>query len=262
MSKAIVFTSGKGGVGKSTLTLSVGKELCALGNKVVLVDTDIGLNNLDVLMDVEQKIFYDLTDIIENRCRLSQALIEDNVVKGLYLLPSVRGYDQCKANGQNFREVVLRLKNIFDFVLIDCPAGIEFGFHRSVQAADEAIVVTSPHLSALKDAAKVAALIGSYKLKAKLVINRYRGDLLLNGESLSVEEITDAMGVDVLGVIPEDDDINLISSGEKISKRSPGKIAISMLAHNINYGTDDIYDVTKKYRGFLGAIKRKLRGKV
>lgn len=258
MSKAIVFTSGKGGVGKSTLTLSVGKELNALGAKVVLVDTDIGLNNLDVLMNIERYIMYDISDVIENRCRLTQALIGSD---GLYLLPSIKSYEACRADGQSLREIVVRLKTTFDYVLIDCPAGIELGFHRAVASADEAIVVTSPHLSALKDAAKVAALIGSYKLRARLVVNRMRGDLLLSGESLSAEEISRAMGVEVLGVVPEDDEINMLSSGGEMP-RHRGESAIRMLASNIMYDASELFDVTKKYRGFWGGLKRKLRGKV
>ncbi len=262
MSRAIVFTSGKGGVGKSTLTLSVGRALSELGCRVALMDTDIGLNNLDVLMEAERNIIYDLTDVIENRCRLSQALIEDKKCKGLYLLPSAHSYEQCHADGQSLKEIVRRLKASHDFVLIDCPAGIEYGFHRAVAAADEAIVVTSAHLSALKDASKVAALIRSYKLEAKLVINRLRGDMLLKGEALTVEEIRDAMNVDILGVIPEDDCINLVSSGGALDRRGDGHNAVKMLANNIYYSTGEIYDATKKYRGFFGGIKRKLRGKI
>ncbi len=262
MSRAIVFTSGKGGVGKSTLTLGVGRALADIGCRVAIIDTDIGLNNLDVLMGVENKVIYDITDVIENRCRLSQALIADGDGNGLFLLPSSHGYEQCRGDGQSFREVVMRLKASFEFVLIDCPAGIEFGFHRAVAAADEAIVVTSAHLSALKDAAKVAALIGSYRLPCKLVINRVRGDLILSGETLTVEEIKNSMNVDVLGVVPEDDRINSISCGSSSIGRGDGKNAVKLLASNI-YGTsDDIFDATKKYRGFFGGLKRKLRGKV
>lgn len=261
MSRAIVFTSGKGGVGKSTLALGVGRALSELGAKVALVDTDIGLNNLDVLMGVEHGIIYDITDVVENRCRLSQALVRDRQ-SSVMLLPSTHSYEQCRADGQNFKEIVTRLKANFGFVLIDCPAGIEFGFHRAVSAADEAVVVTSAHLSALKDASKVAALIRSYRMPAGLVINRMRGDLLLGGEILSVREIADTMNVEVLGVVPEDDEINLVSSGAVMSKRSDGKSAIKLLAKNIYTSTNELYDITKKYRGFFGGIKRKLRGKV
>ena len=262
MSKAIVFTSGKGGVGKSTLTLSVGRALAEIGCRVALIDTDIGLNNLDVLMSVEHSIIYDLTDVIENRCRLSQALIEDKLTRGLFLLPSAHSYEQCHADGQSLKEVVSRLKSTFDYVIIDCPAGIEFGFHRAVAAADEAVVVTSSHLSALKDASKVAGLIRSYMMPVRLVINRVRGDMLLSGDTLSVEEIRSAMNVDVLGVVPEDDDMNMVSSGGRVVRKSDGWSAVKLLAHNIYSASGEIYDVTKKYRGLFGGIKRKLRGKV
>ncbi len=254
MAKAIVFTSGKGGVGKSTLTLGVGKALCALGCRVVLMDTDIGLNNLDVMLNVEKNIIYDIKDVIDGRCRLMQALVDAG---GFYLLPSSHSYEQCMADGQSLKEVVVRLKASFDYVLIDCPAGIEFGFHRAISAADEAIVVTTAHLSALKDASKVASLISSYHMPARLVINRVRGDMLLDGSTLSLSEISSAMGVDVIGAVPEDDSLNLCRSN-----RSEGNNAIKMIAKNLHLGTDEVYDVTKKYRGLFGGIKRKLRGKV
>ncbi|MCH5164298.1 MAG: septum site-determining protein MinD [Clostridiales bacterium] len=262
MSKAIVFSSGKGGVGKSTLTLSVGRALADMGHRVALMDTDIGLNNLDVLMGVERSIIYDVTDVIENRCRLSQALIADKLSPSLFLLPSAHSYEQCHADGQNFKEIVSRLKATHDYVFIDCPAGIEFGFHRAVAAADEAIVVTSAHLSALKDASKVAALIRSYKIPVQLVLNRVRGDMLLSGETLTVEEIGETMNVQILGVVPEDDAINMVSSGASQIRRGDGRSAIKLLAQNICSSSSELYDATKKYRGLFGGIKRKLRGRV
>lgn len=255
MAKAIVFTSGKGGVGKSTLTLGVGRALALLGCKVVLLDTDIGLNNLDVMMNMERNVVFDITDVIDNRCRLSQALI--NAGGGLFLLPSAHNYEQCSADGQCVREVVSRLKSSFDYVLIDCPAGIEYGFHRAVAAADEAVVVTTAHLSALKDASKVAALIASYRMSARLVLNRVRGDMMLSGETLSVEEIADAMGASIAGIIPEDDGLNKCEM-----KKGEGANAIKLLARNLHFGTNELFDTTKKYRGFFGGIKRKLRRKL
>ncbi len=254
MAKAIVFTSGKGGVGKSTLTLGVGRALYALGCRVVLMDTDIGLNNLDVMVGAERNVIYDIKDVIDGRCRLNQALID---VNGVSLLPSSHSYEQCMADGQSLKAVVVRLKTTFDYVLIDCPAGIEFGFHRAISAADEAIVVTTAHLSALKDASKVAQLIYSYRIPAKLVINRVRGDMLLSGSTLSIGEISSAMGVDVIGAVPEDDSLNLCRTS-----KSEGSEAIKLIARNIHFNTSEMYDVTKKYRGLLGGIKRKLRGKV
>lgn len=258
MSRSIVFTSGKGGVGKSTLTLGVGRALAEAGRKVVIIDTDIGLNNLDVLMNVESKVIYDLTDVIAGRCRLSQALIGDCKSR-LSLLPSTHSYSECLIDGQNLKAVINRLKTSYEYVFIDCPAGIEYGFHRAVSAADEAIIVTSAHLSALKDASKVASLIKSYKIPVSLALNRIRGDMLLSGETLSIEEISEALGVKILGVVPEDDEINMLSSGGEPHKRCDGSKAIKMLADNIHYGACDIYDVAKKYRGFFGGIKRRLK---
>ena len=259
MHRAIVFTSGKGGVGKSTLTLSVGRALAEMGRTVALMDTDIGLNNLDVLMNVEQSVVYDLVDVVNNRCRLSQALVADKADSRLVLLPSAHSYNECFADGQSLRAIVARLKASFEFVLIDCPAGVEYGFHRAVAAADEAIVVTSAHLSALKDASKVAALVKSYRLPVSLVLNRVRGDMLVGGDSLTVGEIADAINMNVIGVVPEDDGVNMISSGGDMRRHSEGKKAVGMLARNIISATSELYDVTKKYRGFWGGIKRRLK---
>ncbi|MBR2967489.1 MAG: septum site-determining protein MinD [Clostridia bacterium] len=262
MSRAIVFTSGKGGVGKSTLTLTVGRALAEMGKSVALMDTDIGLNNLDVLMNVEHSVIYDIVDVLQGRCRLSQALIADRSCKNLSLLPSSHSYGDGTICGQNLKEIVNRLKNTYDFVLIDCPAGIEFGFHRAVAAADEAVVVSTAHLSALKDAAKVVELIRSYGINALIALNRVRGDMLLGGEALTVDEIDGIMNAKIIGVIPEDDNVNLLSCGFNSSKGGDGRSAIRLLARNICFGLQDLYDVTKKYRGFFGGLKRRLKGRL
>lgn len=262
MSRSIVITSGKGGVGKTTLTANLGRALAMAGKRVVLIDTDLGLNNLDVTMNIENKVIYDLVDVIENRCRAKQALIEDSAVKGLYVMPSSHSYEQSEVNGQNIRSVIYSLKNYFDFVLIDCPAGIETGFHRAVAASKEAIVVTTPHLSAIKDASCAINLIRSYQLNVSLVLNRVRGDLILSGEMVDVNEVGNLLKVETIGIIPEDDIYNQISNCGKLNVKSDAFSATQMLAGNLIYGTHELFDVTKKYRGFFGGIKRSLRRKV
>ncbi len=261
MARSIVVTSGKGGVGKTTLTANLGRSLAAIGQRVVLLDTDIGLNNLDVLMDVENKVVYDLIDVIENRCRPKQALIEDAFVRGLFVLPSAHSYDKSLINGQNIRAVIKTLSLTFDYILVDCPAGIETGFHRAVQACDEAVVVTTPHISSIRDADKVINLLKSYRIeKIGSVVNRARGDLILSSEMVSPQDVGKLLKVPVYGALPEDDTINLLSNvGVPVSRKSEGWDALEMLARNLHYGTSEIYDVTKKYRGFLGGIKRSLR---
>jgi len=264
MARSIVVTSGKGGVGKTTLTANLGRGLARLGNRVVLVDTDIGLNNLDVVMDLETRVVYDLIDVIENRCRPRQALIEDEV-KGLFVMPSCHGYDANRINGQNLRALVNAMSPYFDYILLDCPAGIEAGFHRAVNSCNEVLVVTTPHISAIRDADKVIALIQSYqKRSVHVVINRARGDLVVNSEMVDHDDICQILKIAPIGVIPEDDAVNLLSNlglgGRNV--KSDGFDAFDILAKNIHFGTRVIYDVTKKYKGFLGGLKRSLRKRI
>ena len=263
MARSIVITSAKGGVGKTTLTANLGRSLAKLGQRVVLIDTDIGLNNLDVVMDVENKIVYDLIDVIENRCRPRQALIEDKV-PGLYVMPSAHSYDDGRITGQNLRALVNVLSPSFDYILVDCPAGIEKGFHRAVVACNEAIVVTTPHISAIRDADKVIGLLAGYqKRQIHVVINRARGDLMINSEMVDYQDICQILKTAPIGVIPEDDAVNLLSNlGLTVNRKSDGWPAFDMFARNVHLGTAEIFDVTKKYRGFWGNLKRSLRRKV
>jgi len=246
MARSIVITSGKGGVGKTTLTANLGRALALMGKRVVLLDTDLGLNNLDVTMNIENKVVYDLIDVIENRCRAKQALIEDDLVKGLYIMPSAHTYEQSAVNGQNIRSVIFTLKNYFDFVIIDCPAGIETGFHRAVAASNEAIVVTTPHLSAIKDAGRAINLIRDYQLGVSLVLNRVRGDLIMSSDMVSVADVAKLLRIETLGVIPEDDAYNQIINTGKLKLNSEAFEATKMLAKNLVYGTN----TTTGYEGY------------
>lgn len=261
MARTIVVTSGKGGVGKTTLTANIGRGLASLGQRVVMLDTDIGLNNLDVLLDIENKIVYDIVDVIENRCRPSQALIPDKMVNGLYLMPSAHSYNGSAINGQNIKALVRVLSQSFDYVIVDCPAGVEVGFHRAVSACSEAIVVTTPHISAIRDADKVITLLKSYQMKnINAIINRARGDLIVNSEMVDIEDVGQILKVPVIGVVPEDDAINLLSNlGLMINSKSEGWDALELLAKNIHYGTNIMFDVTKKYKGIFGGLKRSLK---
>lgn len=261
MARTIVITSGKGGVGKTTLTVNVGRILASFGLKVVLVDADMGLNNLDVLTGVENKVVYDVVDVIENRCRVKQALVEDECTRGLFVLPSAHSYDRSRVDAQSVRAVVASLRTRFDYVLIDCPAGIELGFHRAVAAADEAIVVTTPHLSALRDAEKVIGLLKSYDLRSvSAVLNRVRGDMEYDGTAASVYDVKETLSAQVIGAIPEDDGINMLSTlSLPQSRKSEGYIATLMLAKMIRYGNGTVYDAGRRYRGLFGGIRRKMR---
>lgn len=260
MARVIVVTSGKGGVGKSTLTASIGRVLAARGYKVALVDADFGLNNLDVLLGVESKVVYDVVDVAENRCRALQALVNADE-NGLRLLAAAHTYDESRVDGQSLKVIVNSLSPRFDFIFIDSPAGIEKGFRRAVVAATEAIVVTTPHLSALRDADKTLGLVAAYGIKKRgIVVNRIRGDMSISGESVSVDEIGRALGAEIAGVIPDDDGINLLSVlSSPPKRRSEGEKALLLTAARIATGKGEIYDPESRYRGLLGVIKSKIK---
>ncbi|MEG1751716.1 MAG: septum site-determining protein MinD [Clostridia bacterium] len=262
MARRIVVTSGKGGVGKTTVCANLGAKLASFGFNVLLVDADMGLNNLDVVMGIENKIVFDVTDVIEARCRPEQALIEDKRYPSLKILPSAQSYSQAKATGEHLKYVLDMLESKYDYILIDCPAGVEAGFHRAVFPATEAIVVVTPHISSIRDADKIISILSAYNLQTKqLVINRVRGDLLLSGEMISNEEIVKFLKIQLLGVVPDDDDISTLATLGIISTQSKASRAFYLLAENLHNGTKKIYDCTKKYKGIIGNLRRSLKRK-
>ena len=206
--RVIVITSGKGGVGKTTTTANIGAALADKGHKVLLIDTDIGLRNLDVVMGLENRIVYDLIDVIEGRCRVSQALIKDKRCPNLVLLPAAQIRDKNDVNTDQMKELIHSLKESFDYILIDCPAGIEQGFKNAIAAADEAIVVTTPEVSATRDADRIIGLLEAAGIKSpRIVVNRLRIDMVKEKNMLSVEDILDILAVKLLGVVPDDENV-------------------------------------------------------
>lgn len=257
MARRIVITSGKGGVGKTTLTASLGLALAKMGLRVVLVDLDIGLNNLDVAMCVENKIVFDLIDVIEGRCRLKQALIQHDSVPNLSVLPSCHN-KRKEVNGFNIKAVIDKLAENFDYILVDSPAGIDFGFTRAVATCDEAIIVATPHISSIRDAEKALTLISKYEmLSVYSVVNRIRGDLVLGGEMMDAYEVFCLLRANPLGLIPEDDNTNLGMLGFN----SDVSEAFCILADNLHNGKNTMYDYTSAYKGFWGKIKRNMNRK-
>ena len=261
MARTIVITSGKGGVGKTTVCANLGFALASLKLKTVLLDVDFGLNNLDVVMGVENKIVYDIVDVIEGKCRAKQALIQDFFNPNLYILPSHHAHSFYKIDAEKINTVLNQLHDSFDYILIDCPAGIDIGFHRAVKNATEAIIVTTPHLSAIRDADKVASVLHNYNLQAvHLVVNRARGDLMLNGDSLSDVVIADYLKMSLVGVVPEDDNVaTTLLKGGAIAKNCDAQQAFKMLANSLHNGNVTLFDCTKKYKGLIGSIKQKMR---
>ena len=253
MARKIVVTSGKGGVGKTTVAACLSAQLARRGQRVILCDADLGLNNVDVVTGVENLVTYDLVDAIEGRCRAKQALVRHENFANLYILTSSHSAPERYVSPQSFKLVIDTLAPQFDFVVIDCPAGIDDGFHRAVACADEAIVVTTPHISSLRDADKVITLLKSYELSlVSLIINKMRGDLLMSGESLSPPEIADLLKTPLLGVLPEEYSIY----GGAFSDLHP---SFKLIANNLLTGKKKLYDVTKKYSGLIGALRRTLK---
>lgn len=206
MGEVIVITSGKGGVGKTTTTANIGTGLASLGYKVVMVDTDIGLRNLDVVMGLENRIVYDIVDVVHGHCRLKQALIKDKRFEELFLLPASQTRDKTSVNQDQMRKLCKDLKEEFDYVLVDCPAGIEGGFKNAIAGADKAIVVTTPEVSAVRDADRIVGLLEANDLKnPKLIINRIRPHMVKKGDMMDIDDMIEILAIELLGVVPEDE---------------------------------------------------------
>ena len=253
MARKIVITSGKGGVGKTTVAVNLAAQLSKKGQRVVLCDGDFGLNNVDVAAGVENLVSYDIIDAIEGRCRAKQALVKHPRYGNLYLLTSSHSSPERYVSPQAVKVVLDALAPNFDFILIDCPAGIDDGFHRAVATADEAIVVTTPHISSLRDADKIITMLKSYRLaELSVAVNMLRGDLLLSGDCLSPKEIAELLKTPLLGVLPEE---YRIYSGDWTEVHPAFKI----LANNLLTGKRKLYDTTKKYSGLFGNIRRVLK---
>ena len=243
MGEVIVITSGKGGVGKTTTTANLGSSLAEAGKKVVLVDTDIGLRNLDVVMGLENRIVYDIVAVVEEKCKLKQALIKDKRFEELFLLPAAQTRDKTAINEEQMKELTKKLKEDFDYILIDCPAGIEQGFKNAIAGADRAIVVTTAEISAIRDADRIIGLLESSEIRnPELIVNRLRPNMVKKGEMMEVDDIVDLLSVDLIGVVPDDEYIiTQTNKGEPVikNKKAPSgkayiEIARRILGENID----------------------------
>ena len=222
MSEVIVITSGKGGVGKTTTVANIGTGLAAMGKRVAVVDTDIGLRNLDVVMGLENRIVYNLVDVINGSCRLKQALIRDRRHQDLYLLPSAQTKDKTAVSPEQMIKLTDDLREEFDYVLLDCPAGIEQGFKNAVAGADRALVVTTPEVSAIRDADRIIGLLESGGIRdIRLIINRLRPEMIAKGDMMSVEDVLEILAVDLIGAILDDEQIVISTNqGEPLSGKN------------------------------------------
>lgn len=214
MSEVIVVTSGKGGVGKTTTTANLGVGLAKLGKKVALLDTDIGLRNLDVALGIENRVVYDLVDVVTGVCEIKKAIIKHKAVEGLYVIPAAQATDKDAVSVEQMRKLCEELKQEYDFVLIDCPAGIEQGFRNAVAGADKALIVTIPMLSAVRDADRVVGLLEEMGIDQHyVIINKIRPELMRRGEMMTVDEVLNLIDINLIGIIPDEEDV-LVSANK------------------------------------------------
>jgi len=260
--KVATITSGKGGVGKTTAAANIGVAMAASGLRVVCIDADIGLRNLDVVMGLENRIVYDLVDVIEGRCKLRQALIKDKRLNELYLIPAAQTRDKSAVSPQDMVRLADELRPDFDWVLIDSPAGIERGFRNAVAPADTIIVVTNPEVSAVRDADRIIGLIeAEEKGPGKLLINRVKPEMVRRGDMLSTDDVLDVLAIELIGVVPEDDTI-LVASNRgtppAVDERSRAGKAFRNIARRLN-GEQVPFEPLESRDGFLGRITRLVR---
>ncbi len=223
--RVITVTSGKGGVGKTTFSANVSAALAAHGKKTIAVDTDVGLRNLDIIMGLENRIVFDLVDVVEGRCRLQKAFIRHKHIDTLHLLPAAQTRDKTAVNPDAMEKICAELRHLFDFVIIDSPAGIERGFENAVVGADEVVIITTPHVSAIRDADRVVGLLeAAEKRHIRLVINRLQMEMVRRGDMLDISDMLDILSIDLLGVIPEDEYIVISGNrGELASTNATSK---------------------------------------
>ena len=262
MGRRILIASGKGGVGKTTITAGLGISLARSGVSVVIIDGDMGLSNLDTLMNIDGKVIFDLYDLMQKKCRIKQALVADENLDNLYTLASSHArVGEELSDDIRFSYITQKLAEVFDYVLIDAPAGASSGFKTCLAGSDEAIIVVTPHTSSIRDADKVIGLISasgqSYSRGLKFVINRIRGDLVLSKQMLSHKDISQVLPAKLIGIIPESDWVNVYSSlvFSKLASRDAEQ-SFSMLADNIHNGKSYLFDYMKKYKGLSGIIRR------
>ena len=260
MTECIVITSGKGGVGKTTTTANLGVALALMNKRVVVVDADIGLRNLDLILGLENRIVYDLVNVIEGECKLKQALIKDKRTEHLFLLPAAQTRDKNAVSPDGMRDLVKQMKAEFDYVLIDCPAGIEQGFKNSIAGADRALIVTTPEVSAIRDADRIIGLVEAHELpEPELIINRFRPKLVAKGDMMNKDDILEILAIPLIGLIPDHEDV-IVSSNKgapaAFDERSIVGEAYRRIARRVNGEKDVPYVALEEPDTFWSVFKR------
>ena len=268
--RVIVITSGKGGVGKTTTNANIGTALARAGKKVVMIDTDLGLRNLDLLLGLENRIVYTIVDVVEGRCKLKQALVKDKKNPNLCLLAAAQTRDKSAVTEEQLKDICEELKKDFDFILVDCPAGIEQGFQNAVAGASEAIVVTTPEMSAVRDADRIIGLLeAKEEIKSyKLLINRVRPNLIKSNDMMSVEDVVEILSADLIGIIPEDTGIitstnkgePIVNDEKSLAGQAYKNVARRIIGEevpflNLEEDTSVLAKVKKFFSGLMGKEK-------
>ena len=258
--RIIVITSGKGGVGKTTTTANLAVALANEGYRVVAIDGDVGLRNLDVIMGLENRIVYTLVDVIEGTCRLNQAMIRDKRTENLYMIPTAQSRTKDAVSSEQMLEICGQLRNEFDFVLIDSPAGIEAGFRNAAAGDDEALVVTTPEVSAVRDADRIIGLLESMeKAPISLIINRIKPEMVKRGEMLAIQDVLDILAVDLIGAVPDDESVVTSSNKGEPLTFSNGSLATKAflnIAKRICGNEVPFMDLSGNQKGFFSSLRR------
>jgi septum site-determining protein MinD len=260
--KIVTITSGKGGVGKTTATANLGAALASQGLRVVCIDADIGLRNLDVVMGLENRIVYDLVDVVEGRCKLRQAMIRDKRLEELYLIPAAQTRDKTAVSPQDMIHLTNELRDEFDWVIIDSPAGIERGFRNAIAPADLVVIITNPEISAVRDADRIIGLVeAEEKGPGKLIVNRVKKEMVRRGDMLGTEDILDVLAIELIGIIPEDEAI-IVSTNQGVpavlDARSLAGKAYRNVARRLT-GEEIPFDTLEDKDGFFGRISKLVR---
>jgi septum site-determining protein MinD len=261
-SKVITISSGKGGVGKTTATANIGIALAQMGFKVVCIDADIGLRNLDVVLGLENRIVYDLVDVVEGRCKLRQAMIRDKRQENLFLIPAAQTRDKSAVSPSDMIRVADELRNEVDFIVIDSPAGIERGFQNAIAPADEVVIVTNPEVSAVRDADRIIGMVeAEEKGPARLIINRINMDMVENGDMLAAADVLELLAIDLIGIVPEDQEV-IVSTNRgnpiALDPKSQTGQAFRNIAGRLA-GQDIAFEDIQSSNGFLGRISKMIR---
>jgi septum site-determining protein MinD len=258
----VTITSGKGGVGKTTTTANISAALAVIGLKVVCIDADIGLRNLDVVLGLENRIVYDLVDVVEGRCRLRQALIRDKRVPNLFLIPAAQTRDKSAVSPSDMIRLADELRPDFDWIVIDSPAGIERGFRNAIAPADRVLVVTNPEVSAVRDADRIIGMIeAEEKGPAQLIINRIKPDMVKRKEMLSVDDVLELLAIDLIGLVPEDERVvSSTNTGTPIVMDGKNKAGLAFrdIAHRL-MGEKTPFPSLEEENGLLSRISRWMR---